>query len=178
MKKFLPLILVFCMVVTACSWGWPGSPKMKVEEYLASYQKLDNKVIDDLNNDMTGLNLTTDEQQSYIDIMKENYRKLSYVLSNEKISGNTASVDVKLKVIDLSGIENSAQTYIDTNPKDFHDVNGNIIVNKYFNYKISLMKKAMDTKTYNTTFTLTKNNNNWSVNKLTDEQMQMIKGIY
>lgn len=178
MKKFLPLILVFIFLVTACSWGMPGSPKMKVEEYLAKYQKLDKEVMKEVNNDMDGLNLTADEQQAYVDIMEENYRKLSYTLSNEKINGNSAQVDVNLTVIDLSKVENNAQSYIDANPKDYHDAEGNILLNKYFNYKVSLMKQSMDTKTYNTTFTLTKTNNKWVVDKLTADQIRMIKGLY
>ena len=49
---------------------------------------------------------------------------------------------------------------------------------KFIDYKLKELDKVNDTVDYTIDFTLTKVNNDWVVNELTNEQLEKIHGVY
>ena len=77
MKKIL-LSLITLLTFTGCSIGkdMTNTPTKKVEEYLNSYQALDDNVLNDLDSLMLDAEYTIDQQSKYKELMKKHYQNL------------------------------------------------------------------------------------------------------
>ena len=73
--------------------------------------------------------------------------------------------------------ENDASSYIAANPNEFNE-DGVYSVKKGLEYKIKAYNNTKDRVTYTIDFTLTKNNNKWTIDPLTDDELAKLHGTY
>lgn len=178
-KKLLFVCLGICAIfITACD-NVGNTPTRKVEELMGKYQSVDEDVLEDLNNVINSEdNLTTDQQERYTGLLKKQYQNLTYEIKDEKIDGNNATVEVEIEVIDLAKINNEAEDYLEENRTEFDDENGAFSKEKYINYKLDKMEDAKDRVKYTLELTLTKEDDEWELDNLTETERQKIHGIY
>ena len=174
MKKVLYLLIAIALFTgCSCSADMGNTPTKKVEEYLNKYQANDDDVVSDLddvlNNDTT---LTGNERDEYRDFMKAHYRDMQYEIKDEKIDGDTATVDAEITVRSYAKAINDANEYRLNNPDKFDDTN------TFATYRLDKLKEVTDTETYTITFHLTKENEEWKIDDLSDDDLNKINGLY
>ena len=82
-----------------------------------------------------------------------------------------------LYFLDYYKTESDATSYIASNPKEFND-NGVYSVSKGLEYKIKAYNNTKDRVTYTIDFTLTKTDNKWTIDPLTDDELAKLHGTY
>ena len=157
MNKLLTLFLIFSILM-GCE-NINNSPTKRVEDFLNKYQLLDEKNL-------------------YREIMKKQYRDLTYVIKDEEIDGDNASVKVEIEVYDYNKSISEASDYFITYQDEFLDEAGNVLKSKYIDYKLKLMKDNTLRIKYTLTFTLTKKNNKWILDEISDSDREKIHGMY
>jgi hypothetical protein len=177
MKKILFVFAAF-MILTGCgNTKLDNTPTKKVEEYFNKYQTLDQSVMDDLDNVLAGdTTLSDDDRDDYREFMKKHYQDLKYKIKNEKIDGDTATVETQITVRDYTKAVNNAVGQKEDG--NFTDDNGDVDTAKFSNYRLMELKKVKDTKTYTLNLTLTKQNDEWVLDQLSDEDLNKINGLY
>jgi len=73
--------------------------------------------------------------------------------------------------------ENDANDYLTTNSDEFM-TDGEYDEGLFTDYKLEQLDKVNTTVDYTIDFTLTKVDNEWVVNELTNEQLEKIHGVY
>lgn len=164
MKKIILALIIFSFaLLTGCTLG--NTPTSKTEDLLSRYQMLDKSIsisYTDLANDS---NLSSDIKKDYEDLIKKQYRNLSYEVKEEKIDGDTATVTVQVKVMNY---KDAIKKY---NKADYS-------ADKYHSLVIDNLKNTKETTTYTIDFTLTKDaKNNWVTDKLTRIEEEKLLGI-
>ena len=152
MKKWF--IGLLCMIsLVGCSLGkdMTNTPTKKVEAYLDGYKSLDDSVIEDIDDLLTDTEYTLEQRTRYKDLMKKHYKDIQYEIKDEKINGDKATVE---------------------------DEEGNYSEEEYYNYQLDQMEKVEDKVKYTVTFYLTKVNNDWVMDELSESNKQKIHGIY
>ena len=154
MKKKIILISLFmlCFILTGCSLN--NTPKAKVETLLMKYQKNSDSVMSELDDYLNTLNI-----------------------KDEMIDGDTATVTTQIEVYDYYKIDNDATKYVSDNPDKF-STNNVYDSKKVLEYKIDKLTNAKDRVTYTVVFNLTKVDNEWKVDNLSNEDLEKIHGIY
>ncbi|NLL02021.1 MAG: hypothetical protein GX265_03265 [Mollicutes bacterium] len=176
MKKSYWLIgLLFLFLVTGC--GMSNTPSTKVEELLKRYNNNADVVKTELGDYLSSLDLDDDNQKDYEDIYLRQYSDMTYEIIDEKINGDNAVVTVKVKVYDYYTAEKDINDYISTHQNEFYD-NNVYSAGKALKYRIGELKKVNNRTEYTMDFTLTKVNNVWTVDTLTNEQLEKIHGTY
>jgi len=178
MKKILFIFLGFLLIfITACD-NVGNTPTKKVEELMGKYQSVDEDVLDDLNNVIDNEEDLNDEQKNrYRELIKKQYKNLTYEIKDERVDGDNATVEVEIEVIDLSKASTEAEEYLNTNKEEFND-NGVYSVEKYTNYKLDKLENTKDKVTYTLQLTLTKEDEEWELDNLTETERQKIHGTY
>lgn len=174
MKKVLYfLIAIVLLTGCSCTADMGNTPTKKVEEYLNKYQTNDDDVASDLNDVLTNdTTLTEDERKNYNDFMKKHYQDLQYEIKDEMIDGDTATVDAEVTVRSYADTLNSANQYRIDHPDEFNDAN------TFATYRLDRLKEVSNTETYTITFHLNKQNDEWKVENLSDEDLRKISGVY
>ena len=179
LKKVL-VALVLVMTLTGCNMGnMDNTPTKKVEAFFDKYQTLDSNVLNDL--DMTIADDATIDEKSrseYRDFMKKHYQDLQYKIKNEKIDGDKATVTTEVTVRDYSKIVSDSDTYKETNAKEFNDESGNYSADLFSKYRIGKLKEVTEKKTYTIEINLTKKDNEWIMDELSQTDEQKINGLY
>lgn len=177
MKKVLAIIGI--LLLTGCGqMQLLDTPTKKVEMFLSNYQSLDDDIdydLDDLikNNDT----LTDEQQEKYKDIMKKNYQQLTYEVKEEEINGDEATVTVEIEVNDYSKKISEIDEYRTTNESEF--LTDDKFDESLFNdYRLEQLDQVSERVKYTIDFTLTKIDDEWVVDDLTDEQKNKIRGLY
>lgn len=171
MKKILYAFIAI-LVLAGCEM-MDNTPTKKVEALLHKYQVNDSEVVTDLDNVLfMDSDLNDDERKEYHNFMKKHYQDLTYKVKNEKIDGDTATVDVEITVRDYSNAVNTANQYRMDNP-DVFDEN-----NSFTAYRLDRLKEVSETSTYTLIFHLTKANGKWQVDPLTTDDESKINGLY
>lgn len=179
MKKLLFVFLGFLLIFTAACDNVGNTPTKKVEELLGKYQSVDEDVLDDLNNVIASeANLTTEQQDRYRKLIEKQYKNLIYEIKEEKVDGNNATVEVEIQVIDLAKANAEAEDYLANNASEFNDDTGSYSQDKFTNYKLDKMEDSKDKVTYTLQLTLTKEDDKWELDNLTETERQKIHGIY
>lgn len=180
MKKLF-LIFTFLLMVVGCSCDLNmNTPTKKTEEFLMRYKELDEGVLSDLelSSEASGLT-TTEHKNKYIDIMKRQYQDMTYEVTGENIDGDTASVDVKIKVYDLYKARKNAESYVDDNETDFTlDESSSRDVEKVNEYLLDELYKTDEYVEYTITINLIKEDNKWVVEDLDTETKEKLHGTY
>lgn len=174
MKKVLYVLLAIGLLTgCSCTDNMGNTPTKKVEDYLNKYQTNDNDVISDLEDVLTNdTSLTADERADYSDFMKKHYQDMQYEIKDETIDGDVATVLAEVTVRSYTDVLNNANQYRIDNPDEFTDTN------TFATYRLDKLKEVTDTETYTITFHLTKEDEEWKIQNLTDEDLRKISGMY
>ena len=113
MKKVLYLLIgIVLLTGCSCTADMGNTPTKKVEEYLNKYQTNDADVTNDLNDVLTNdTTLTDEERNNYNDFMKKHYQDLQYEIKDEKIDGDTATVEAEITVRSYADAINNANQH-------------------------------------------------------------------
>ena len=122
--------------------------------------------------------MTPTQKEEYREIIKKQYQNLSYKIKDETIDGDIANVEVEIEVYNYKKIIDSANAYLTENQKEFFDETGSVNHEKFNDYKLKGLKDAKDKVTYTLNFTLTKKDDKWVLNDLTDTDISKIHGMY
>ena len=185
MKRILLGLSFIVLFIVGCT-NTMNTPTKRVEELLGKYQKLDSAVLAQLDNVIAEDTTMTDEQKKeYRSLMEKQYQNLSYKIKGEEITGDDASVDVEIEVLDYATSINESRKYYSEHRDEFKDedidktetvIDDNT---KYIDYKIKELKNVTDKKKYDITFNLVKDkNNNWKLEDISDIDRKKIHGLY
>ncbi len=171
---------VFCLLVSLILFSACGmnTAKNSVEEYLKKYKTLDSEVLVDLENVIDSENLSEIDEDKYRDVLKKQYKDLSYEILEEEYDGDTAYVTVKISVYDLYKAAKEASDYLATNKDAFNDEDGNYSEELFTSYKLDKMKNTTEKVDYTITFTVKKENDTYVVSQPTENDLLKIHGIY
>lgn len=180
MKKLLS-ILGIALVLTGCSIGknMSNTPTKRVEEYLGNYQTLHSNVLSKIDSIVNNEELFDEDQRTtYKDILKKHYQDLTYTIKEETVNGDKATVETEIEVNDYTKALKEAETYRTTNETEFLGENDVFDESKFAKYKLDLLKSSKDRVKYTIYFSLTKSNDEWVLDDLTDTEEEKILGIY
>ena len=177
MKKILIFILsVF--LLTGCD-NLMNTPTKRVENLLSKYQQQDTEVLTQLDDTLLEETLLSVEQKErYRNLMTKQYKNLAYTVKDETIDGKTAVVEVEIEVYDYNKAISDAEDYLISNASEFQDDLGNVNTTMYNDYKIKQMENVKDKVTYTINFTLSKVDDKWLVDDLTETERMKIHGLY
>lgn len=177
MKKILAICFGLLLLV-GCS-DTTNTPSKKVEDFLGKYQKLDNEVLTQL--DVTidsDTEMDTDQKKEYKSLMEKQYQNLSYKITDEKEEEETATVDVEIEVFDYASTITKSKEYFDEHKEEFVTDDDDVGTKKYTDYKIKELKDVTDKTTYTMTFNLTKEDEEWKIQDISDTDRQKLHGLY
>ena len=177
MNKSITLLLVIVISVFIFGCSFNLSPRERVEELLNKYIKNDREIMKELNIYIKKQELNEYQKELYKEVILDEYSNLKYEIKRESIKKDKAEVKVRLKVKDLYKIENESIKYLYDHPKEFL-TEGKFNQNKFLNYKLNQMKERNDLINYIVKFKLTRKNDVWFINKLSDETIKKIHGMY
>lgn len=174
MKKILySLVAIVLLTGCSCTANMGNTPTKKVEDYLNKYQTNDDGVINDLDEVLTNDTTLTDaERTDYSDFMKTHYRDMQYEIKDETIDGDTATVNAEVTVRSYADVVNEANNYRLNNPDEFDDDN------TFATYRLDRLKEVTDTETYTITFHLTKEDEEWKIEDLSEDDLRKLSGLY
>lgn len=176
MKKFVTLVMVmFLLITTACSLS--STPTSSVENLLSKYNSNDEEILIELDDYINESDLTEEQSDKYKDVYLKQFKDMKYEIKDEKIDGDNATVTAQITVYDYYTAEKEANDYLSKNPDKFK-TDGEYDKCKFTDYKLEKFKDVKDTVDYTIDFNLTKIDNKWEVNDLTNEQLEKIHGIY
>ena len=119
-----------------------------------------------------------DYKVKYQELMEKQYNQMAYVIKDVEENEDTANANVEITVLDYKSSIQESEKYLENNPDKFKDELGNYSEELFTKYKIDQMKLVDSTTTYNLNLKLTKENGMWTVNKLSDEDILKIHGMY
>lgn len=178
MKKKICILcacLILLLTTTACTLG--NTPTSAVERVLTKYNTNDEEILVELDDYVNESNLTDKQSTKYKNVYLKQFKDMKYEIKEEKIDGDNAVVTAQITVYDYYNAEKEANTYLTNNPDKFKtdDVYDESL---FTDYKLEQLDKVTDTVDYTIDFTLTKVDNEWVVNDLTNEQLEKIHGVY
>jgi len=180
MKKFIALLFSLVLLVSGCgNENLLNTPTKRVEMFLSSYQSLDDEVLDQLDDTINEeVAFNTEQREKYRELMKTHYQNLKYEIKDEIIDGDTAVVTVEIEVTDYSKVMNEANTYLEENPDEFNDENGEYDLSLFTTYRLDKLKDVKDKVKYTLDLTLTKVDDDWQIDDISDEDQMKIHGLY
>lgn len=177
MKKILVFILGI-FLLTGCN-NLMNTPTKRVENLLSKYQQQDERVLSQLDDTLREETLLNNNQKDrYRNLMTKQYKNLAYTVKDETIDGKTAVVEVEIEVYDYNKAITDVEDYLLANANEFQDDSGQVNNTKYNDYKISQMESVKDKVTYTINFTLSKVDDKWIVDDLTETERMKIHGLY
>lgn len=171
-------MFVVVLLFGGCTFGFTTSPIKEVETLLGKYQSKDINVTTQIDYLIAKENMTDNQKQEYRAIMLKQYSNLTYDIKDDIIDGDNAIVSVEIEVYDYASILREVDVYVTANPTSFMDENGNISTALYTEYKLEQLSKATNRIKYTLDINLTKLNNNWVIDSLTEVDLQKIHGIF
>lgn len=179
MKKILGLSLGVALVlfITGCTIN--NTPTKKVEAYLNSYKTLDENVVNQIDSVIKEDNdMTDDEKETYKSAIKRQYKDLTYVIKNETIDGDNATVTVEIEVYDFYKTNEASDRYYQDNQDEFKSEDGTLSDDMLIDYRIKQLTTAKERIKYTVEFRLSKTNNTWKISDVDDITIQKIHGLY
>ena len=182
MKKICSFLLVL-ILITGCSCNntklTKENPTKKVENYLSNYQTLNADVLKQLDEAVDKeTDFTEEQKQEYKELMKKHYKNLKYEIKDEVINGDQATVTVEIEVTDYSKIMSDADNYLSQNPNEFNNENGTYDISLFTKYRLEKLKEAKDKVKYTLDLTLTKVDDEWVLDTISDIDESKIHGMY
>ena len=162
------ILLVVLLFITGCNFNIhniDNTPKKKVEAYLYRYQTLSDDIVDDLNLSVEKeIELDNKYKEKYIEVIKNNFRNMTYEIKSEVINGDNSTVEVEIVVNNLKKAQNKCDNNFD---------------NEDLKCIIENMEKVKEKIKYTILFNVIKDiNGNWYVEDLSDEDEDKILGVY
>lgn len=200
MKKYfqlgLGLLLAFVFIVGCTNTA--NTPTERVEEFLGKYQSMDSDVLTQLDQVISDDTTMSDEQKDeYRALMEKQYQNLSYKIEEENIEGDSATVDVEIEVLDYATKINEAKEYYEEHKDEIEKENqeeqsdNNVVEDAvegaeevikesaaFIDYKLKELESVTDTTTYTITFYLTKEDGEWKLQDISDQDREKIHGLY
>ena len=177
MKKIL-LILFGLVFIIGCA-NLMNTPTKKVEYLLSKYQGNDEEVLKQLDETLLkDMVLTTEQKERYKNIMKRQYKDLTYTIKNEAIDGKTAVVEVEIEVYDYAKAITNTEDNLINNADVYKDSSGEINTTTYNDDKLTSLENMKDRVKYTINFTLSKIDEEWIVDDLTETERMKIHGLY
>ena len=173
--KKIAICLLLLIITTACSIG--STPTSSVERLLAKYNNADEEIVVELDDYVNTSTLTDEQNEKYKNIYLKQFRDMKYEIKEELVDGDKATVTAQITVYDYYTAEKKANDYL-TNNSDEFKTDGEYDESLFTNYKLKQLNDVTDTVDYTIDFTLTKVDNDWVVNELTNEQLEKIHGVY
>lgn len=173
MKKLLVILSIFLLV--GCELN--NTPTKKTEQFLSNYQILHKDVISDLDGMINKTNYTNEQKEKYKELMKKQYKSLVYEIKEETIDGDKAYVTVQIEVINYGKRLIETENYLNEHRDEFSD-NGVYNESKYLSYQLEELEKENEKVKYTLIFSLTKENNKWEIDELTETMEEKINGVY
>ena len=173
--KLIAICFLLLVVSTACSLG--NTPTSAVEKLLAKYNNAAEEIIVELDDYVNSSNLTDKQNEKYKEVYLKQFRDMKYEVKDEKIDGDVATVTVQITVYDYYKVEKDANDYLTNNGEEFKK-DGEYDEGLFTDYKLGKLENVKDTVDYTIDFTLSRVENEWVVNELTNEQLQKIHGVY
>ncbi len=178
-KVIISISLTLLLTLTGCNTNINNTPTKKAEEFLTKYQTLDAAVVDDLDRVIEEEEkFNTVNREQYKDLIKNQYKDMTYLVKNETINGDNAIVEVEITVKDYKKVMDEAEVYRDSNIALFTDELGNYSETMYIDYVIAQLKDAKETVKYTLELTLTKKDKKWELDPINEETEDKILGIY
>ena len=175
-KFVLGLGLLFLLV--GCN-NVMNTPTKEVEKFLGKYQTMDDKVLTQLDGVLkSDTTMTEDQKKDYKELMKKQYQNLAYKIKDEMTDGDHAEIVTEIEVYNFAKAITEADDYLRKNNDEFVMDDGTTDEVKFMDYKIKKIKDMKDKVTYTITFTLTKKDDVWTLDDVTDIDRQKIHGIY
>ena len=177
MKKILWVILGI-VFLTGCN-NLMNTPTKKVEALLSKYQQNDSDVLKQLDNTLLVDEILSNEQKDrYKAILERQYKDLTYVVKNEAIDGKTAVVEVEIEVYDYSKAVSNIENDLVNNANTYKNDTGEISTSLYNDNKLTALESVKDRVKYTINFTLSKIDEEWIVDDLTETERMKIHGLY
>ncbi|MDO4995783.1 MAG: hypothetical protein Q4E69_01255 [Bacilli bacterium] len=192
MKKIFGVLLLSILFLTGCGNAL-NTPTKAVEEYLKTYQNLDDRVITQLDDIIDNDNVMSEEQKKdYRELMINQYKNFSYKVVDENETNDEAEVEIELEVLDYASSIGESRIYYNNHRDEFKDdekstnnevvdgVVGDTIDNmaSFIDYKIKNMKNVTNKSKTTITFYLNKIDNEWVVEDLSATDIQKLHGLY
>lgn len=178
MKKFVIMLFISFLLV-GCGDKMMNTPTKKVEMFFANYQSLDDSVVKQLNdvaNEEELFNST--QRKEYIDLMKKHYQDLKYEIKDEIVDGDTATVTVEIEVKDYSKALKDAENYLNEHKEEFNNDKNEYDESLFTSYRLEQLKKSTDKVKYTLNIYLTKVDNEWKMDDLSETDRMKINGMY
>ncbi len=176
MKK-IGLFLITILMVAGCACS-KSSASDAVKEYLNKYKNQEEVVLTQLEDLVTEEELNDTLGEKYKEVMKKQYKDLSYKIVEENYNGDEATVKTKITVYDLYSVQREAEEYQNNHRQEFIDEDGNYDKDKFLDYKLEEMKKTTKTIDYTIDFKVIKKEGVWTLDTLSTEDLEKIHGIY
>ena len=174
MKKVLFLFLSIFLI---CGCGG-NTAKGAVENYLNKYRNLDSEVLVDMERVIDTEILNDEQKDKYREVLKKQYKDLSYEIIEEEYDNEISYITVKVSVYDLYNAQNDASIYLANNQEEFYNESGEYDISLYMDYKLDKMKDITTKVDYTIIFTVTKEDDKYKVEQLSDADLEKIHGIY
>ena len=188
MKKIIVFLTCILAVVTLTGCNMNNTPTKRVEQFLNKYTSNDDSVLDQLKEMINNDSLMNDDQkEEYSDIMKKQYKDMTYEIKDETIDGDNATVTAEIEVYDYYKANKESEDYFNNNQSEFMDSTDSTAENaaesvinnaKYIAYRLEQLGKAKDRVKYTIDFTLTKVDDKWKLNDIDDATRQKLHGLY
>ena len=178
MKKII-LGIISILLLSGCGEDIFNTPIKKVETFFQNYQTLSEDVVEQLNKVVNEEeNFNADQRLAYKELMKKHYQDLTYEIKDEIIDGDTATVTTEIEVTDYSKVMMDADTYKNEHSDEFTNDEGVYDASLFIDYRLKQLKDVKETVKYTIDFTLTKIDNEWKLDTLTEEQENKLHGLY
>lgn len=168
-------LLLFSIILFGCEFN--NTPTKKVESLLMKYQNNSESVSKELDDYVKSEQIDSAYQEKYKEVFLKQYQDLKYEIKDEKIDGDNAEVTTQIEVYDYYKTQTAVSTYISNHQEEFN-TNGIFDNNKVLEYKIKELTNTKDKVTYTIVFNLRKVNDTWTIDTLTEEELEKIHGTY
>ena len=131
MKKILILLSCIMVVILLSGCSMDNTPTKKVENFLDNYTSHSDKVLNQLKEMIDSDSLMDDNQRNtYSEIMKRQYKDMTYEIKDETINGDNATVTAEIEVYDYYKTNKDAEEYYNNNPNEFSNNKDQDVVDK------------------------------------------------
>lgn len=177
MKKNIKVFLLILVLSFLTGCIWLMGPSEKIDAMLSKYVELDKSIVDELKSSIDKQNLNEEEKIRYQKIIEKEYSTMKYEIKKEKIDGDFATVNVNISVIDLFKAMREAENNLYENPSKFY-TDGVYDSHKFIDYKLDLMENMKERKEYTIDFSLSRHDDIWYIEELSEDVLLKIHGIY
>lgn len=182
MKKII-ILLILMVLVTGCrmnSMKDENTPREVVEEYLESFQQQDDSIIETLKEWIESMDM--DNPEDYQDILEKQYQNLSYTIIEENIDEDQADVEVEIEVLDYNSSILQSTEYFKEHQEEFMEqvVPEEEIesLKELAEYRMKNLRQVEDKVKYSITFHLIKEDNTWKMDKIDNDILLKLYGLY